>query len=144
MTDKTKSFIIASLCVGAVITTIVWVVMKNPATPEQPVVEAQQAPAAGASNITPARMATSSTIQVGPQQNKTLFALNASCASRTIGTAGQGIMLAFDGVMTPGAAVGFWQAASTTVTYPASETGCAAVTAYAAASTTISIAEANR
>lgn len=106
------------------------------------VVEAPPAP--GSATIMAARVATSSTIQVGPQQNKTLFALNAQCASRTIGTAGQGVMLAFDGVMTPGGAVGFWQPASTTVTYRADENGCAAVTAYAGASTTISIAEANR
>lgn len=86
-------------------------------------------------------MATSSTIQVGPQQDKTLFTSNYSCASRVISTAQQAIMLAFSSTINPGGDQGHWQAASTTVAYDSAIYGCTAVTAYAAASSTITIAE---
>lgn len=108
------------------------------------VVVQEQAPTAGATNITPVRAATSSSLQLGPQQNKTLFALNQSCGSRIVATAGQGIMLAFDGVSTPGASIGHWQPASTTVAYQANVFGCGPVTGYAGASTTVTITETNR
>jgi hypothetical protein len=100
--------------------------------------------AGGFSGQPAARMATSSTLQVGPQLNKTLFALNTSCAARVVSTMAQGIMLTFDGVAAPGGATGHWQAGSTTIAYAAHEFGCGAVAGYAGASTTITISESNR
>jgi hypothetical protein len=91
-----------------------------------------------------AKVASSSAIQVGPQQNKTLFSDTATgsitslCAARIISTAGSAIMLSFDSNMTPSASVGITQAASTTVSYPADVYGCGPVTAYGYSSTTVS------
>lgn len=86
-------------------------------------------------------MATSSTIQVGPQEDKTLFTSNYSCASRVISTQAQGVMLSFSSTINPGGAEGHWQAGSTTVAYDGAIYGCTTVTAYAGASTTITTAE---
>ncbi len=87
-----------------------------------------------------ARLATTSTIGVGPSEVKSLFDEKSFCASRVISTKSQAIMLGFD--FTPTLMSGFLQAASTTVVYPASQFGCTAVSAFGAVgSTTINLAE---
>lgn len=90
----------------------------------------------------PAVIATSSTIVVGIQQNKTLFTVNPYCSSRIITTTGNPIMLSFDTNITPSATVGHFQATSTTVAYDSGLYGCSDVKAYGVnASTTITITE---
>lgn len=102
------------------------------------------APTAGNSSATfPARVATSSTIQAGPQLNQTLFAQNTSCAARIISTVASPVMLSF-GITVPTALNGHLQAASTTVAYPGNQYGCGPITAYGFASSTITLTETNR
>ena len=84
------------------------------------------------------QVATSSTIGVGPQQNMTLASRNAACSARVITTVASPVMLAF-GIGTPTALVGHLQAASTTVSYDNAIYGCGAITAYAFASSTITV-----
>lgn len=90
-----------------------------------------------------AQVATSSTIQVGPQQVKTIFAANTSCKSRIVGElqVSTTVILSFDSHVTPSASAGYPVAASTTAAFPANQYGCGAVRAYAAASTTITLTE---
>lgn len=88
------------------------------------------------------RIASSSTIVVGIQQNQTLFTANDICAARVISTAAEAIMLSFSSAITPSGTEGHVQAASTTVVYPAEQYGCGAVTAYGhTGSTTITKSE---
>lgn len=93
-----------------------------------------------------AKFATSSTIQVGPQQVMTLFSAEAtrSCSGRVVGTVGTPIQLSFGGSVVPTATRGFTQGASTTVMYDSNTYGCDALTAYAPASTTITIGRTGR
>lgn len=87
-------------------------------------------------------IATSSTVVVGIQQNKTLFTSNTRCASRIISTVAQPIMLSFSSDITPTATVGHLQSASTTISYESGIYGCGAVSAYGHnASSTITISE---
>ena len=88
-----------------------------------------------------AEMATSSTVAVGPQQNKTVFAEKSFCAGRVVSTAGQSIMLSFNSGVTPANLVGHYQAASSTVAYDSGIYGCGDVVVYGPASSTITIAE---
>lgn len=88
-----------------------------------------------------AGMATSSTIQIGPQENKTLFSANSNCANRVITTVASPITISFSTAVPPSGMRGVIQAASTTVHYDSDLYGCTAVTAYAFSSTTITIAE---
>lgn len=88
------------------------------------------------------QMATSSTIAVGPQENKTLFTARQTCSSRVITTVAQPIMLSFNTNITATALAGHLQAASTTVVYKSDDFGCGAVSAYGHnASTTITTSE---
>jgi hypothetical protein len=89
-----------------------------------------------------ASVATSSVIKVGPQEDKTLFAANRTCTSRTIGTAGEGVYLSVHSVVNPSTVIGFPVAASTTLVLDAANWGCGAVTAAALGSTTITVMEA--
>lgn len=89
------------------------------------------------------RVATSSTIAVGPDVVATLFTTANSCASRIVSSTASILMLSFNSNITPTGSVGHIQAASTTVAYPSDNYGCGAVTAYAFSSTTITKAEAN-
>lgn len=94
----------------------------------------------GSSNITQGivpKVATSSTIQVGPQNVVTVVPANTACVSRTISTLSQTIMLSFSSTLVPSASQGLLQATSTTVAYDNGAYGCGAVTAFATASTTI-------
>ena len=87
-------------------------------------------------------IATSSTVSVGIQENKTIFTSKTRCASRTISTVAQPIMISFSSDITPTGTVGHLQPASTTVAYEAGLYGCGAVTAYGqTASTTITVSE---
>jgi hypothetical protein len=98
-----------------------------------------------ASTPSQGQIATSSTIQVGPQQVKTIFEANESCMTRVVGTRAQEIILTFDVVnlsdLTPSFGTGFPISASTTRELPSERFGCGPVKAYAAASTTITKAE---
>lgn len=88
------------------------------------------------------QIATSSTVQVGPQQNQTLFSSKTQCASRTISTLGNPIMVSFGGEITPAAGTGHIQAASTSVNYDSALYGCGAWTAYGfTATTTVTVTE---
>ena len=90
------------------------------------------------------RVASSSTIVVGAQENKTLFSAKNSCSSRIISTVAQPIMLSFHSSVTPTAIAGHLQVASTTIAYSSDDYGCGAVSAYGYnASTTITITETN-
>lgn len=86
-------------------------------------------------------VATSSQIVVGPQSVTTLFAKNSSCTSRLVSTVGTAVMLSFSSAVTPTGTAGAVQAASTSVSYDNANYGCGAITAYAAASTTITLTE---
>lgn len=96
--------------------------------------------ATGVPNI--ARIASSSTIVVGPQQVKTIFSAKSFCAGRLIGTRSQVVEISFDTNVTPTEIIGFPLAASTTNMLPSETYGCSLVKAYAVASTTITIGEA--
>lgn len=98
-------------------------------------------PSTGGQPNVQARIATTTTAAVGPQQNKTLFTAKDLCASRTISTAGSAVMLSFDANVTPTASIGLVQGASTTVAYTADLYGCGTVTAYGFASTTITTSD---
>lgn len=88
------------------------------------------------------QMATSSTIAVGPQENKTLFTARQTCSSRVITTVAQPIMLSFNTNITATALAGHLQSASTTIVYKSDDFGCGAVSAYGHnASTTITTSE---
>ena len=93
-----------------------------------------------------AQLATSSTVSVGPSLPRLiLFPANQYCASRVISTGANPIMLSFDTATSsanPGTNIGFYQGASTTVSYDSGIYGCSTVSAYGfTASTTITIAE---
>lgn len=97
-----------------------------------------------------ARVATSSTLGVGPQNNvATGFGTTTNealyqCAAREISTVGQPIMIAFSsaGSTTLSQTVGFQQAASTSVVYDGGLYGCGYMTIRGLnASTTITIQE---
>lgn len=73
-----------------------------------------------------ATVATSSTITTSASADVVAFATSTNCASRTIGTRAKGISIMFNG-NPPTTGVGFWQAASTTVTYDGALFGCGGV-----------------
>ena len=100
-----------------------------------------QSPSLGSAASNQAGYATSSTIQVGPDLDKTLFAENRDCANRVISTVASPVMLSFHSTINPSGTLGHVQAASTTVEYDSDLFGCRAVTAYAFSSTTISLIE---
>ncbi len=88
------------------------------------------------------RVATSSTIAIGPQENKTLFTARQTCSSRIITTVAQPVMLSFHSSVVPTALAGHLQAASTTIVYKSDDYGCGAISAYGyTASTTITTSE---
>lgn len=92
----------------------------------------------------PAKMASSTSISVGPSVNGiTLFDTSAtsSCSARFISTQSQPINLYFatdtiNDLVTPFETRGFQQAASTTVVYDAATWGCGKVKAFGFTSTT--------
>lgn len=102
-----------------------------------------------------AMVATSSTIQVGPQERKVWFLgrtvdVKVPCAARIISTQGQAVALTFDGVSSSTAmsqlsltlASGHIQAASTTVVYDSGLYGCNRIGIYGyGATTTVTITE---
>jgi hypothetical protein len=88
-----------------------------------------------------ARVYTNTTSVPGNTSIVTIFAAKNMCATRVISTVGVPIRLSFDSGLTPTINVGILQAASTTATYPSDVYGCGAVTGFAEASTTITIAE---
>lgn len=93
-----------------------------------------------------ATMATSSTIQVGPGNNITLFIAKANCSSRVISTVSKALMLSFDDMASSSLSAlnGHQQAASTTIAYDSGIYGCGLVNARSFdASTTITISEFN-
>lgn len=84
------------------------------------------------------------TTTVGPDEVITIFAKGTDCDARVISTlGGSAIMLGFGTVdgFTVSGSVGHWQAASTTQAYDSGLYGCGAVTAYAYASSTITVSE---
>lgn len=85
-----------------------------------------------------ARIATSSTIVVGPQQTVTIFAeRTAGCTSRVITTSSQALFITFDDNLGPNSIESHQQATSTTVAYDSAIYGCRAVRARSVASSTI-------
>lgn len=105
-------------------------------------------PVSASADGVPASQRVATTIEVGPQQTKTLFAASVSCGSRVIRTQGQEIYLLFADPVngdlastTLSSTAGFLQASSTTIAYDASVFGCGRMTAEALASTTITVAE---
>lgn len=86
-------------------------------------------------------VATSSTIQVGPQQIITIFDANSACANRRIDTAGMAVTLSFHTAITPSELIGHRIAASSTGELDSDLYGCGAVRAFAVASTTITKTE---
>ena len=77
----------------------------------------------------PADTATTSTVAVGPASIVVLFPgtpIARGCTSRAITTFGQPIFIQFDNTATSALtnSQGHWQAASTTVSYPAEDYGC--------------------
>lgn len=92
----------------------------------------------------PAHIQSATTTVVGPQSKITLFADVPDCKSRVVTTLGQPIRISFDdatgfGSTTIGSNVGHLQAASTTVAYESGIYGCGRFTAWAPASSTITI-----
>jgi hypothetical protein len=83
------------------------------------------------------KIATSSTISVGPQAVTTIFSANSACTTRIVTTFAQAVMLSFSSSVTPTGTVGHLQSGSTTVAYDNALYGCGAVTTYGFASTTI-------
>lgn len=83
---------------------------------------------------------TTQSLLVGPATTTTAFATRLNCASRIISTKGQAIMIGFQSSSTQ--TIGFWQSASTTVSYPSNQFGCGSwnITGLVA-STTITTAE---
>ncbi|MGF6428219.1 hypothetical protein [Bradyrhizobium elkanii] len=98
---------------------------------------------AGASNVgfMVPKLATSSTMQVGPQQVKTIAATSRNCYSRLIGSAGSPLMVSFSPTTTPTGTIGYPQAASSTVAYSNGDYGCGPIYIYAYSSTTIITSE---
>lgn len=86
------------------------------------------------------RPQTTTSVVVGPQQNKTLFSARNMCADRVISTANGIVMLSFDG-SAPTGSVGHSQLASTTIAYDSDRFGCSDVIAFGYASTTITVTE---
>lgn len=91
------------------------------------------------------KTATSTT--VGPDTVVTLFSRNSECNSRIVSTKDTGIRVSFQDVTgfsstTLSSSIGFFQGASTTVSYDSGEYGCGLMTAIGlSASSTITIAE---
>lgn len=87
-------------------------------------------------------IATTSPISVTPTA-LVVFATS-SCAARIISTTvAGGIMIGFSDNQgfVPSALTGFWQAASTTVTYDSGQYGCGAVRVYSGTPQTITVSE---
>ena len=69
--------------------------------------------------------ATSSTYLISASSTAGFFTTaHPSCVNRKIGTASTTLMISFNGSTTPTIIVGHFQAASTTVSYPAEDHGC--------------------
>jgi len=95
---------------------------------------------AAVTNTAIARLATSSAPTIGPQASTRLFDVRLNCANRVISTKGQAIMLGFNASST--LMGGFYQAASTTVSYPSNQFGCGIINVLGiTSSSTIDIAE---
>jgi hypothetical protein len=84
-----------------------------------------------------AGIATSSTIEVGPDEVTTIFSRNTYCGNRQVDTFGQAITLSFHADIAPSEFVGHQIAASTSKMLESEYFGCGNVTASAPASTTI-------
>ncbi len=97
---------------------------------------------ADASNIIPATVATTSLDAVS--STALLTFATSTCVSRTISTQAGGIMIGFTDAQgfVPSGTQGFWQPASTTVTYDASQYGCKAVRVYSGTAQNITVQEA--
>lgn len=130
MTDSRKDTLKLLAIIAAIFITATAIVLTS---------ESRTARASAPSGLQ-ATNATSSTITVGPQSVTTIFG-KSQCAARVISTAGQSIMLSYNSAVTPTVAIGHPQGTSTTQTYDSGLTGCGTTTAYALASTTITISE---
>lgn len=137
MNEETNSLFIG-LIAGAVMTTILSVVLILSIHRNQP-----QSQLGVNNSDSAAQVATSSTMQVGPQEIKTVFAANTSCRNRIVSVLQNDVtvILSLDSDITPSASVGHPVSATTTQSLPANQYGCGAVRAYAAASTTLTITE---
>lgn len=92
----------------------------------------------------PGRIATTSTIQLGPQENKIVFATSTNCTSRIVASKAVILMLNFTGAFgtsTLNGMDGHPQAASTTEVYDAGQFGCGTVVGFAYSSTTVNVEE---
>lgn len=96
-----------------------------------------------ASYESPAHVATSSNMEIGPQQIKTIFVARSFCEDRVVSVpnGGAALRISFDPNIIPNATTGVIVAASGTTDFPALRYGCGNVTAYASASTTITKTE---
>src|SRR3990167_1586223 len=91
----------------------------------------------------PATIATTSTVEIGPQLNKVLFATS-TCAARIVSTATSTASFQFTGALgttSLTSSVGHQQAASTTVVYDSGVYGCGVMTGFAYSSSTVTISE---
>lgn len=97
---------------------------------------------ADATNIIPATVATTS-LNAVTSTASVVFATS-SCVSRIISTQASGIMIGFTDKQgfVPSGTQGFWQPASTTVSYDASQFGCGAVRIYSGTTQNITVSEA--
>lgn len=86
-------------------------------------------------------VATSSSIQVGPQAITRAMATSSACTARTISTTGSAITITFSGNALPGGSVGHVQAASTTVNYDNGGYGCGSIYIFGYASSTVTMTE---
>lgn len=84
-------------------------------------------------------VSTDALVAVGPQNATTLVSRASNCTSRVISTASTSVMLSFISSLTPTAVYGHPQAASTTVAYDNATYGCGAITAWASASSTVTV-----
>lgn len=103
----------------------------------------------GAADGTAANQRLATTTTVGPSAGRiTIFNANSACKNRVVGTKTTPIVLIFGDPSNGNLAsttlegtTGFIQGASTTVAYDAELYGCGRWTAYASASTTITVSE---
>lgn len=89
------------------------------------------------------RIDSATTTTVGPDTIVTIFNRGSDCDARVVSTQGQEIMLGFGTVagFSVSATAGHYQGASTTVVYDSGQIGCGDVTAFAWASTSITVSE---
>lgn len=134
--ERGAIYVIIGLIIGSLLSVALFGLFLIAGKPHTPVAET---PVGLYATESAAVVATSSQVQVGPQNVVTIFSAADSCANRIVSNlqTNTTLILSFDTNVTPSATAGHPFAASTTHALAASVYGCGAVRAYAAASTTI-------